>query len=67
MLLLSRFVGLFLLNLPCADEDDTAESRKYHHLEGDWRRALSPIGHLFETADGVCARHSVGRTPSTRA
>ena len=23
VLLLSRFVGLFLLNLPCADEDDT--------------------------------------------
>ena len=33
MLLLSRFVGLFLLNLPCADKDDTAESRKYRPLQ----------------------------------
>ena len=29
-MLLSRFVGLCLLNLPRADKDDTAESRKYH-------------------------------------
>ena len=29
-MILSRFVRLFLLNLPCADKDDTAESRKYH-------------------------------------
>ena len=25
-------MGLFLLNLPCADKDDTVESRKYHSL-----------------------------------
>ena len=23
-------MGLFLFNLPCADKDDTVESRKYH-------------------------------------
>ena len=28
-MILSRFVRPFLLNLPCADKDDTAESRKY--------------------------------------
>ena len=28
-MILSRYVRLFLLNLPCADKDDTAESRKY--------------------------------------
>ena len=32
--ILSRFVRLFLLNLPCADKDDTAESRKYHPFKG---------------------------------
>ena len=32
VLLHSRFAGLLLLNLPCADEDDTVESRKYHPL-----------------------------------
>ena len=30
VLLLSRLVGLYLLNLPCADKDDTVESRKCH-------------------------------------
>ena len=32
-------MGLFLVNLPCADKDDTAESRKYHPFqatEGAW-------------------------------
>ena len=32
-MILSRFVRLFLPNLPCADKDDTAESRKYHPLK----------------------------------
>ena len=32
-MILSRFVRLFLLNLPCTDKDDTAESRQYHPLQ----------------------------------
>ena len=28
-MILSRFVRLFLPNLPCTDKDDTAESRKH--------------------------------------
>ena len=36
-MILSRFVRPFLLNLPCADKDDTAESRKYHPLGLDGR------------------------------
>ena len=32
-MILSRFVRLFLLNLPCTDKDDTAESRKYHPFQ----------------------------------
>ena len=43
--ILSRFVGLFLLNLPCADDDDTAESRKYHpsgvHETDEWLATVS--------------------------
>ena len=32
-MILSRFVGHFLQNLPCTDKDDTVESRKYHHFQ----------------------------------
>ena len=41
-MLLSRFVGLFLLNLPCADKDDTAESRKYHPFRSFVQPPLPP-------------------------
>ena len=34
-MLFARFVGIFLLNLPCADKDDTVLSRKYLRLGGD--------------------------------
>ena len=39
VLLHSRVVGRFLLNLPCADKDDTAESRKYHPFKLYVRKA----------------------------
>ena len=42
VLLLSRFVGLFLLNLPCADKDDTAESRKYRPFKRSTRPSAPP-------------------------
>ena len=48
--ILSRFVGLFLLNLPCADKDDTVESRKCH-----------PSGMvLFDEFCAWCAHQHIG-------
>ena len=48
-LVLSRSVDIFLLDLPCADKDDTVESRKYHrsaiasHPLGPFVKQPTPI------------------------